>query len=62
MNTIRHSSRTERGSTLIVVMALLAVMCVLMICAAQSIGLVKRELRLIEAKQLRHWEKTPARP
>jgi len=62
MNTFRRPSRRQRGSTLIVVMALLAVMCVLMICAAQSIGLVKRELRLIERKQLRHWEKAPARP
>jgi Tfp pilus assembly protein PilX len=50
-----------RGTTLIVVMVLLVVMCVFMLCAAQSIFLVKRELQLIEKKQLQRYEK-PAAP
>jgi Tfp pilus assembly protein PilX len=50
----------ERGMTLLVVMVLLAVMCVFMICAAQSITSVKRELKLIEKKQLQRHAKTPA--
>jgi Tfp pilus assembly protein PilX len=50
----------ERGMTLIVVMALLAIMCVFMLCTTQSIFFVKRELRLIEKKQLQRYEKTAA--
>ena len=49
-----------RGSALIVVMVLLAIMAVLMICTAQSLFLVKRELNLIEKKQLQRYEKRPA--
>ena len=49
-----------RGSALIVVMVLLAIMAVLMICTAQSLFLVKRELKLIEKKQLQRYEKRPA--
>ena len=49
-----------RGSALIVVMVLLAIMAVLMNCTAQSLFLVKRELNLIEKKQLQRYEKRPA--
>ena len=49
-----------RGSALIVVMVLLAIMAVLMICTAQSLFFVKRELNLIEKKQLQRSEKSPA--
>lgn len=51
------SGLRERGMTLIIVMALLAVMCVFVLCAAQSVAFVKGELRLIEKKQLEHLEK-----
>lgn len=43
---------------LVIVMALLAVMCVFMVCAAQSVTFVKRELNLIEKKQLERHEKS----
>lgn len=59
MKFSRQSSQ-RRGMTLLVVMVLLAVMCVFMICAAQSITSVKRELKLIEKKQLLRHAKTPA--
>lgn len=42
----------QRGTALIIVMALLAVMCVLMLGAARSVTFVKSELKLIEKKQL----------
>ena len=48
----------RRGTAIVVVLALLAVMCVFMICTAQSIYFVKRELNLIEKKQLQRWQKT----
>ena len=48
----------ERGTAIVFVMALLAVMCVFMTCTARAIYSVKRELKLIEKKQLQHWEKT----
>jgi Tfp pilus assembly protein PilX len=46
------------GMALVIVMALLAVMCVFMVCAAQSVTFVKRELNLIEKKQLERHEKS----
>ena len=49
----------RRGMALLVIMVLLAVMCVLMICAAQSLFSVKRELNRIEKKQLQRVEKAP---
>ena len=55
------SRQTHRsGTALIVVMALLAIMCVFMVCTAQSIYFVKRELKLIEKKQLQRYEKNAA--
>ena len=47
-----------RGTALIVVMALLAIMGVLMVCTAHSLYFVKRELKLIEQKQLHRLEKS----
>ena len=47
-----------RGTALIVVMVLLAIMGVLMVCAAHSLFFVKRELKLIEQKQVKRFEKT----
>ena len=48
----------QRGMALLVIIVLLAVMCVLMICTAQSLFFVKRELNMIEKKQLQRAEKT----
>ncbi len=59
MNLLRKRVQA-RGAMLIVVMALLAVMCVFMLCTTQSIFLVKRELQLIEKKQLQRYEKPAA--
>lgn len=47
-----------RGTALIVVMVLLAIMGVLMVGTAHSLFFVKRELKLIEQKQLQRFEKT----
>ena len=51
---------SQRGTALLVVMALLSIMFVLMVCTAQSIFFVKRELKLIEKKQLQRYEKRVA--
>ena len=56
----RHSFQ-QRGTALMVVVALLAVMCVFILCAAQSIFSVKRELQLIEKRHLQRYEKTVAK-
>jgi hypothetical protein len=52
----------ERGTILLVVMMLLAVMCVFMLCTTEALFSLKKELRLIEKKQLQRYEKTPLRP
>ncbi|HEY0548271.1 MAG TPA: hypothetical protein VGF13_01645 [Verrucomicrobiae bacterium] len=59
MNPTRGKAR-QNGTALIVVMVLLAIMCVLMLCTTQSIFFVKRELQLIEKKQLQRYEKPSA--
>jgi hypothetical protein len=59
MNLLRKRVQ-ERGTALIVVMVLLAIMCVFMLCTTQSIFLVKRELQRIEKKQLQRYEKPAA--
>jgi Tfp pilus assembly protein PilX len=59
MNLLRRRVQ-ERGTVLIVVMALLAIMCVFMLCATHSIFLVKRELQRIEKQQLQRYEKPAA--
>jgi Tfp pilus assembly protein PilX len=59
MNLLRKRFQ-ERGTALIVVMVLLAIMCVFMLCTAQSIFLVKRELQRIEKQQLQRYEKPAA--
>ena len=58
--SFRHSR--ERGTALIVVMALLAIMCVFMICTTESLFHVKKELKLIEKKQLQRYEKISGPP
>ena len=59
MNLALQPSR-RRGTALVVVLTLLTIMGVLMVCAAQSLFFVKRELKLIEKKQLQRCEKTAA--
>ena len=51
---------SQQGTALLVVMALLAIMGVFMVCTAQSIFFVQRELKLIEKKQLQRYEKNAA--
>ena len=46
------SNSGQRGTALVIVMALLFVMCLLMLCAARSVTFVKSELKLIEKKQV----------
>lgn len=53
-------SSSQRGTALLVVMALLAIMSALMVCTAQPIFFVKRELKLIEKKQIQRYEKSAA--
>ena len=59
MSTLCRASR-QRGTALLVVMALLAIMSVLMVCTAQSIFFVKQELKLIEKKQLQRYDRSAA--
>jgi signal transduction histidine kinase len=54
---ISVSRLRERGMTLVIVMVLLAVMCVFVLCAAQSVTFVKGELKFIEKRQLERLEK-----
>jgi Tfp pilus assembly protein PilX len=52
--------RRPRGMAIVIVMALLAVMCILTLCTAHSVTFVKRELKLIEKKQLERYEQRTA--
>lgn len=58
MNVRVRLSR-QRGMTVILIMALLAIMCALMLCAAESLFHLKRELKLIEKKQLQRYTNAP---
>lgn len=59
MNLRLPPARRPRGTAVIIVLALLAIMAMFMISATQSLYLVKRELKLIEQKQLQRAGKTP---
>ena len=52
----------ERGTAVIAVMVLLAVMCVFMIGTTNSLIHVKNEIKLIEKKQLQRYGKISAPP
>ncbi len=54
--------RPERGSVLVVVLALLAVMCLFMVAAGHSLFSLKRELKLIEQKQVQRQGNSTATP
>lgn len=56
MKLSMQSSR-ERGTILLVVMMLLALMCVFMLSTTETLFSLKKELRLIEKKQLQRYEK-----
>ena len=47
---------------IVLVIALLAVMCILIAINAQTLYHLKRELRLIDREQQRHWTNTVAAP
>ena len=49
----------DRGTALLVVMSLLAVMTVLILVVSQSLFVLKRDLKLIEQRQIDHQAKTP---
>jgi len=49
----------QRGTAIVLVMALLAIMCVFMVCTARSLYSVKRELNLIEKRQIHRIEQKP---
>jgi type II secretory pathway component PulK len=53
--------RRQRGTAMLVVMTLLAVMSVLIGVGSHSLFLLKRELKLIEQRQVEHHAKSPAR-
>jgi len=59
---MKFAGRKSRddGTALIAVMALLAIMCALMICTTESLFHVKKELRLIEQKQLQRSTNAPS--
>lgn len=52
--------RREQGTVLLVVITLLALMCVFMAWGAHSIFSLKSDLKLIEQKQLKRYEKAVA--
>ena len=56
MKLSMQSSRA-RGTILLVVMMLLALMCVFMLSTTETLFSLKKELRLIEKKQLQRCEK-----
>jgi len=58
--TCLPNRRRQRGTVLLVVMVLLALMCVFMTWSAHSIFSLKSDLKLIEQKQLKRFENAVA--
>ena len=53
-----HAGRRagQRGSAVIVVLAFLAIMLIYVDSNLQTLGHLNRDLKLVERRQLRHWE------
>lgn len=56
------SRRSARGSATILVLALVAIMMVFLAANQLVLHNLKRELRLVEQKQLKKFQPPPARP
>ena len=54
-----RSRQHEQGSAVLVVLALLAVMCLLLASNTVTLNSLKRELRLIEEKQVQRCTNSP---
>jgi len=54
----RRRSRSERGSAVVTVLILTAILLILAASNVRTLGHVQKELRLIEQKQLKNWHTT----
>jgi hypothetical protein len=54
----RHS---QRGSTVIVVMVMLAIMVICASVNLVALNTVNRELKMVEKKQMQHWQSNPTK-
>jgi Tfp pilus assembly protein PilX len=59
MKLVSNCQRTQRGMVVVIVLALIAVMSLFIMFNAQSLYTLKRELKLIEKRQIEHWTNYP---
>jgi len=53
---------SERGSAVIVVMTMVAIMVICVSVNLVALNTVDRELKLLDKKQMQHWQAKSARP
>jgi len=51
--------RRQRGSAVLIFLTLLSIMLVLVAANGRTLNSLKREIRLIEQRQVRHWQLPP---
>lgn len=54
--------RRERGVAVIVVLALLAILMLYVTANVRSLRIMSQEIKLVEQRQLRHWNATAITP
>lgn len=54
---LQNLQRHQSGTALVVVIILLALMCALMLWSVHSLGSLRKEIRLIEEKQAKRFQR-----
>jgi hypothetical protein len=57
-----HNRTSERGSAVIVVMTMVAIMVICVSVNLVAIDTMDRELKLLDKKQVQHWQTKSTRP
>lgn len=50
---------SRRATVLLVVLALIAIMCLLIIINSRTLYTLNKEIRLVEKRQIQHWTNLP---
>jgi hypothetical protein len=56
-----HPGNGSRGTAMVIVLGLLAIMSLLLLVNARTLYVLKGEIRLVEKQQVQHWTVHPAK-
>jgi Tfp pilus assembly protein PilX len=59
MKLVFNGKHTQRGTVVVIVLALIAIMSLFIMFNAQSLYTLKRSLKLTEKRQIEHWTNYP---